>query len=927
MKRVKKYTGEIITFILTTLLLLIIFKSNDLFNKSIIISDLRTQLYPLITNLKESLSSNTFSLYDLRYGMGDSIIGTIYYYLMSVTNILALFIKNLNIFFITIIIIKSALAGSFCYIYLKYQFKKENKLYFVLFSLLYSLSSYYISYNMVTEFLDVYMLFPILLLGIDKMIKEKKYLLYIISLILIIASNYYFSYMVCIFAFLYFNYRLVIERKKIDYKLIIKENKNFIIISFLTCLIMSFVYLPIALEIGSYSHDSSSLFGGQPLKILFNLEDIIHYYFIGDFKDVNVINCVCFYLYTSIIILPLLYLYFINNKIVKKEKLATTIMLLIMLMSIGINYINYIWHGFIPPTGFNGRFTFMFILFLILISLKSLYNLKEFKDKDYIIIFSIIYVPIFIYSIINYPRLISIETLISLYVVYFFTIILSLLITQKINKITSYIIALSILLITYILINRVSIIVYLYNLCLVLICSFILSFINKKHELKLSNYILVALILLIPISIYSIIVNIRLLHYITLYKLILLTIIIMIIKYLPKNKKLIYLFSILVIIELTINGYNYLNRFKYKEIDNSYSQVIEYIKSIDKSNFYRIEDNLIIDAENNSLLYNYYGIDYFMSTSKKDYINFFKRLNVNDKTTASNTITYDGSNHLVSSLLGIKYYIETNYKNNSTYKEINRIKDYKIYLNEDSLELGYMVDKKIINNIKDKNGLDYINSIYKNMTNNDKNILEEVNVKKKNKNNYYFTNTSKKDIYLLVELNDKKGPKPSHIYVNGEIITTEQDNNTYQYRINNKYQINDNIEIKIKGKKKALNKVVNVYAYYYNDEVYKEDINILKEQQFKVTSIKYNTIKGVIDSKEDNILLITSLYNDDLKIYVDGKKQDKIKVLDAFLGTNITKGKHKIKIVYKPTKLYISFIPSLIGLVLLIIYLKRNKKM
>jgi uncharacterized membrane protein YfhO len=83
---------------------------------------------------------------------------------------------------------------------------------------------------MVTEFLDVYMLFPILLLGIDKMIKEKKYLLYIISLILIIASNYYFSYMVCIFAFLYFNYRLVIERKKIDYKLIIKENKNFIII-------------------------------------------------------------------------------------------------------------------------------------------------------------------------------------------------------------------------------------------------------------------------------------------------------------------------------------------------------------------------------------------------------------------------------------------------------------------------------------------------------------------------------------------------------------------------------------------------------------------------------------------------------------------------------------------------------------------------
>ena len=100
---------------------------------------------------------------------------------------------------------------------------------------------------------------------IRKMIKEKKYVLYVVSLMFTILFNYYFAYMVCIFVFIYFNYKSIISEKR-D---LFKKNIKFISVSALTCFTMSFVFLPVALELGSYSRGMSGLFGGESFKLLF----------------------------------------------------------------------------------------------------------------------------------------------------------------------------------------------------------------------------------------------------------------------------------------------------------------------------------------------------------------------------------------------------------------------------------------------------------------------------------------------------------------------------------------------------------------------------------------------------------------------------------------------------------------------------------
>ena len=121
------------------------------------------------------------------------------------------------------------------YKYLTYQNKNNHAL---IFSTSYALSSYMICNYFQMMWLDAYLLAPLILLGIDKLIKEGKYLLYSISLFLVISSNYYMGYMCAIFAVLYFIYKYLLEENK-NKKII----KKFLIISILSGLILLFLVL------------------------------------------------------------------------------------------------------------------------------------------------------------------------------------------------------------------------------------------------------------------------------------------------------------------------------------------------------------------------------------------------------------------------------------------------------------------------------------------------------------------------------------------------------------------------------------------------------------------------------------------------------------------------------------------------------------
>ena len=457
-----------------------------------------------------------------------------------------------------------------------------------------------------------------------------------------------------------------------------------------------------------------------------------------------------------------------------------------------------------------------------------------------------------------------------------------------------------------------------------------LYFLIKKRNIKLKHFIFIFITLLAIFSIYVMYSNRIILGKHTFIKLTIILLYLIILKFINK-KHISKLLITLLVIELVINSHQYLYRYTYNwKYDKSYEETINYIKKQEDSLFYRIEDNYNESLMNNSQLYNYYGIDYFMSTINKSLVKFFNDLDVVAPLAGKNTISYDGSYHLLSSLLNVKYYIENHNLENEPYTKIKDIDNYVIYKNEQSLNLGYMVNKDLIKLKKKSNGLEYINDIYKTMTNNQNNILDKIDITKKNENTYTFNNTKRNDFYILINLDrNKYNPLTEidkrvsniNLKINNELLK-DTSNGIFIYKVNNAYDKNKPLEITFD--KKLIPYVLDVFVYYYNDKVYKEDIDILKQNQLIVTNINNDGIEGTIDVQDEGLLFTSIVYNDNLDVYVDGIKQKKVKLLDTFTGVNLDKGKHKIVFKYNNKILYTSLIPSLVGVsMLLILYLKR----
>ena len=100
-------------------------------------------------------------------------------------------------------VLKIGLCGLTFTYYIRKHFQTESWI-VLCFSLFYALSGFMAAYNWNVMWLDVIVLAPLVILGLERLVIEGKCKLYCIALGLSILSNYYLSIMLCIFLTLYF---------------------------------------------------------------------------------------------------------------------------------------------------------------------------------------------------------------------------------------------------------------------------------------------------------------------------------------------------------------------------------------------------------------------------------------------------------------------------------------------------------------------------------------------------------------------------------------------------------------------------------------------------------------------------------------------------------------------------------------------------
>lgn len=71
----------------------------------------------------------------------------------------------------------------------------------LIFSTLFTLSTFYVQYSHTVMWFDAIIFFPLVLVGYEQLINSNKAILYCISLTLIILSNYYIGVMVLVFLY------------------------------------------------------------------------------------------------------------------------------------------------------------------------------------------------------------------------------------------------------------------------------------------------------------------------------------------------------------------------------------------------------------------------------------------------------------------------------------------------------------------------------------------------------------------------------------------------------------------------------------------------------------------------------------------------------------------------------------------------------
>lgn len=392
--------------IITLLIMLVIYAVNGVYpfgSFTVAFGDGMAQYVPFLTELTEQIKEGGSLLYTWHAGRGADFWSIIAYYLASPFNVIALFFgrENMTDAFSLISLLKYSCVALTFSVYLKNTYKK-NDILITIFSVLWTFSSFLFSIICFTTWIDAIIYFPLVLLGLQRMMDGKSAWIYSLFLGLAIASNFYIGWMICIFCVIYFVF-LLISDDDVYYEGVVANSEEVaengeqqsvnIFDTFKNSFLLGsfFKFVSSSLLAGGLSaiftmptymtlqNTTKGLVGERETP--FNISDVWavitsnvlpisdpHY----SFNTYNYLFC-----FVGFVSLILVVAYFFTKSISLKKKIGAVFLLVIMIISYTFHPISFIWHGFGEPAGLAYRFAFIYSFVLLKIAYETFTNIKK----------------------------------------------------------------------------------------------------------------------------------------------------------------------------------------------------------------------------------------------------------------------------------------------------------------------------------------------------------------------------------------------------------------------------------------------------------------------------------------------------------------------------------------------------------------------
>ena len=356
---------------------------------SMLYSDMYHQYYPFFVAFRKALLSGDSLLYSWSVGLGMDYLGLISYYLASPLNLLSILVPEdfLLEYFSLLTPIKLGIAGMFFAIFLKKIFNK-NDLSIVLFGGLYALCAWALGYQWNIMWLDTFALLPLVVLGTVSLLRDKKFVLYTLTLFLSVFSNYYIGLFTCIFVALIFVCYEICRWEGI--KKFISDLGRIALYSALAIGMTAILELP-AFAALQTTQSSVNKF---PEGFKLNIADENTWKGLWDamrqvagnmnggleptFKE-GLPN-----LYCGIVANVLAFLFLTCKQVKFRDKLCSVLLLLFFNVSFIIRQLDYIWHGFHFTNMIPYRFSFLYSFVMLYMAYRAFLLRNRFRLRQVI---------------------------------------------------------------------------------------------------------------------------------------------------------------------------------------------------------------------------------------------------------------------------------------------------------------------------------------------------------------------------------------------------------------------------------------------------------------------------------------------------------------------------------------------------------------
>lgn len=333
------------------------------------------QYFPMLRGMKRAFRSLGFS-YSFTGALGFDLTAQSAYYTNSpLWYLLFLLPGELTAGQVDMMVfIRFGLAGMTFFHYISSHHGKKN-IYMVFFAMAYALSGYTLAFINQFMWMDAVILLPLVMLGIERLYKgEGGVVLYTVSLLLTIYSNFYIAWMVCIFAVLWFFLQPLIHGGGV-------KKWFFAAIRFGICsLAAGIVNLPVLIPLlGAIGNTLASDMGftGE-LKFYHPVKEMLMMLLPGQASSLAFGAPNLYFGLVPLLLCPVAL--FSKEKI--RAKAGYLLLFVFMFVSFNLNILDYIWHGLHFPNQLPGRQSFIFIFLGLVIAYKGFEVLMKSADKD-----------------------------------------------------------------------------------------------------------------------------------------------------------------------------------------------------------------------------------------------------------------------------------------------------------------------------------------------------------------------------------------------------------------------------------------------------------------------------------------------------------------------------------------------------------------